>query len=92
MRDKILCCFLSFFIMSISQSYAYDYEQLGTESYPLQHFRENSPNYNDNYVEDQLGKYQNRDDTDLDRPEGRDIRDYNPYYDREGNRRPIEWD
>ena len=92
MKDKILYCFLVLFTISVSQGYAYDYERLGTESDPLRYFRENSPNYNDGYVEDQLGKYQDRDDTGYDRPEGSDIRDYNPYYDRDGNRRSLEWE
>ena len=78
-------------VMAVSSFvWAYDYEQLGTDSAPLKHFRENSPNYNDNYAQDQLG-IRNRDDSrDDSRPEGHDIRDYNPYYDRQGNRRPFD--
>lgn len=61
---------------------------------PLRTFQQNSPNYNpDHYAR----TYRNgQDDSDHlngneynDAPQGNDIRDYNPYFDRYGNLKPF---
>ena len=44
--------------------------------------RVNSPNYNNNYYNDNYGQSNNNENN---TPQGNDIRDYNPYYDRNGN-------
>lgn len=53
------------------------------ESYyePTYQDRVNSPNYNSNYYNNTYGK---SDNSENDAPRGNDIRDYNPYYDRDG--------
>lgn len=43
--------------------------------------RVNSPNFNSNYYNDTYGQSNN---TENNAPQGNDIRDYNPYYDRDG--------
>lgn len=51
---------------------------------PSYNNRVNSPNYNSNYYNDTYGRSNN---VESNTPQGNDIRDYNPYYDREGKLR-----
>lgn len=68
------------------------WENIGIEPLtPLRHFQDNSPNYNNNYYNQTYDIHSSSNERDdyNDAPDGNDIRDYNPYYDRYGNLKPF---
>ena len=71
------------------------WENIGEMPNPLRSFQENSPNYKPRYYDRTFDTHESlsspRSQNDYnDAPHGHDIRDYNPYYDRYGNRKPFE--
>lgn len=91
---KLIASFVALLLLApATLCHAWNNIELETNHDPLQSFRDNSPNYNENFYNQTYnynGNYTDAREEDNSRRYGEDVRDYNPYYDRNGNLKAFD--